>query len=173
MSPTPDGRRSPVRRRRSHGSGPRALRRGDRSRHTRRMTQFDDRGESASTGRTASFVARRYEGIRRSCRCRISAAERLKSLRGKYIVVLEPAARRGPVAFESPRRCTPRSMSLWCASLGCRFSSNGLRPIGQGGVRAINDTVVREAGLRVTTWTGRKRAAGRAGAPRGTFPPRA
>ena len=84
-----------------HGSGPRALRRGDPSRHTRGMTQFDDRGDAQR------LLAQRLVSLRGDMRVfddRVDAgrrlAERLKSLRGQDIGVLGLPRGGVPVAFE-------------------------------------------------------------------------
>src|SRR5271166_5324045 len=84
-----------------HGSGPTALRRGDRSRDTWGMNE-SDRGDDAGrplAGRLASL-----RGGMRLFDDRVDAgrhlAERLESLRGKDIVVLGLPRGGVPVAFE-------------------------------------------------------------------------
>ncbi|MGO9286537.1 MAG: phosphoribosyltransferase, partial [Mycobacterium sp.] len=76
-------------------------------------------------------------------------AERLKSLRGHDIVVLGLPRGGVPVAFEVAKALHAPLDVLVVRKLGVPFQPElAFGAIGEGGVRVINDSVVREAGLR-------------------------
>ncbi|MGO8935815.1 MAG: phosphoribosyltransferase family protein [Mycobacterium sp.] len=75
-------------------------------------------------------------------------AERLKSLRGKDIVVLGLPRGGVPVAFEVAKALRAPLDVLVVRKLGVPFQPElAFGAIGEGGVRVINDSVVREADL--------------------------
>ena len=80
-----------------------------------------------------------------------------------------------PVAFEVAKALRAPLDVLVVRKLGVPFQPElAFGAIGEGGVRVINDSVVRERGaVRGRDGRGRSRAAGRAATPLGTFPRRA
>ena len=130
-------------------SGPKTLRRGDSARHSRGMTQFEDRddAERRLTGRLASF-----RGDMRVFDDRVDAgrqlAERLESLRGQDIVVLGLPRGGVPVAFEVARALRAPLDVLVVRKLGVPFQPElAFGAIGERGARVINESVVRQADL--------------------------
>ena len=107
------------------GSGPRAIRNGDPSRHTRGMKLFDDRVDA---GR--------------------QLAERLDSFGGQDVVVLGLPRGGVPVAFEVAQALQAPLDVLVVRKLGVPFQPElAFGAIGEDGVRVLNDSVVREAHL--------------------------
>ena len=131
------------------GSGPKALRRAATSRHTRGMKNP-----------TIAVIAgvhwpggwRSLRGTMRLFDDRVDAgrqlAERLESLRGQDIVVLGLPRGGVPVAFEVAKALQAPLDVLVVRKLGVPFQPElAFGAIGEGGVRVINDSVVREADL--------------------------
>ena len=89
-------------------------------------------------------------------------AERLESLRGQDIVVLGLPRGGVPVAFEVAKALHAPLDVLVVRKLGVPFQPElAFGAIGEGGVRVINDSVVREAGLSAaTTWPRSKTRSG-------------
>jgi putative phosphoribosyl transferase len=114
------------------------------------MTQFENRDDAQRR------LAQRLVSLRGDMRVfddRVDAgrrlAERLKSLRGQDIGVLGLPRGGVPVAFEVAKALHAPLDVLVVRKLGVPFQPElAFGAIGEGGVRVINDSVVREAGLR-------------------------
>ena len=114
------------------------------------MKELDDSGDDGRplAGRLVSL-----RGGMRLFNDRVDAgrrlAERLESLRGQDIVVLGLPRGGVPVAFEVAKALHAPLDVLVVRKLGVPFQPElAFGAIGEGSVRVINDSVVREAGLR-------------------------
>ena len=119
------------------------------SRHTRRVTRFDDGGEAER------LLVRRLVSLRGDERLfddRADAgrqlAKQMESFRGKDIVVLGLPRGGVPVAFEVAKALQAPLDVLVVRKLGVPFQPElAFGAVGEGGVRVINESVVREVGL--------------------------
>ncbi len=126
-----------------------ALRCGGPSRDTREMTQFDDGGNAER------LLARRLGSLRGNDRLfddRVDAgrqlAKHLGSFRDQDIVVLGLPRGGVPVAFEVAKALRAPLDVLVVRKLGVPFQPElAFGAIGEGGVRVINDLIVRETAL--------------------------
>ena len=101
-------------------------------------------------------------------------AQRLDSFCGPDVVVLGLPRGGVPVAFEVATALQAPLDVLVVRKLGVPFQPElAFGAVGEDGVRVLNDSVVREARLGDGEMAdGRKRAADRTAAARGTLPPR-
>ncbi len=113
------------------------------------MKHIDDRGDA---GRPLAQWLASFRGDMRLFDDRVDAgrqlAERLESLRGQDIVVLGLPRGGVPVAFEVAKALRAPLDVLVVRKLGVPFQPElTFGAIGEGGVRVINEAVVREADL--------------------------